>query len=188
MSLPDSADARKEASTPAPLVRSFAPVFRRDARVLILGSMPGAASLEAAQYYAHPRNAFWPIMGALFDAGPKLPYAERLERLHAAGVALWDVIGSCTRSGSLDSAIARDTIVANDLRGLFACCPALSHVFFNGSAAEAAFRRHFRLGSTDRSLQLLRLPSTSPAHAARTVEDKLAAWQAVRAAAAPRLA
>nr|HRM71210.1 DNA-deoxyinosine glycosylase [Thauera phenylacetica] len=131
-------------TTAAPLVRSFAPQFRADARVLVLGSMPGTASLAAAQYYAHPRNAFWPIMGALFGAGPELPYAQRLERLASAGVALWDVIGRCERAGSLDSAIAPASIEANDFAGLFAACPGIDHVFFNGAAAEAAFRRHVR--------------------------------------------
>jgi hypoxanthine-DNA glycosylase len=154
-------------------------VFHADARVLVLGSMPGAASLAAAEYYAHPRNAFWPIMGALFGAGPDLPYAERLQRLNAAGVALWDVIGACERTGSLDSAIAPESIVANDFAALFEACPRIGHVFFNGAAAEAAFRRHVRGRVALPPLHFNRLPSTSPAHAARDFEAKLAAWQAV---------
>lgn len=164
----------------AAAVRSFAPVFRADARVLILGSMPGVASLAAAQYYAHPRNAFWNIMGVLFDAGPELPYDERLARLNAAGVALWDVIARCKRSGSLDSAIARSSVEPNDFTGLFAVCPRISHVFFNGATAETAFRRHVRLPADAGPANFVRLPSTSPAHAARDVANKLAAWQAVR--------
>jgi hypoxanthine-DNA glycosylase len=165
-----------------PRLRSFAPVFRADARVLILGSMPGAASLAAAQYYAHPRNAFWPIMGALFDAGAELPYDVRLGRLLDAGIALWDVIGRCHRSGSLDSRIAADSVEPNDIAGLLAACPHIGHVFFNGGAAETAFRRHVRLAAGLRPLHRTRLPSTSPAHAARSLEAKLAAWQAVREA------
>ena len=164
----------------------FAPVVRADARVLILGSMPGEASLAAEQYYAHTRNAFWPIMGALFDAGPERPYAERLARLNAAGVALWDVIASCERSGSLDSAIAPASIKANDFTQLFRDCPRIGHVFFNGTAAESAFRRHVRKRiELPPSLRFTRLPSTSPAHAARDFDAKLAAWQIVREAAAP---
>ncbi|WEN43796.1 hypothetical protein CKCBHOJB_03426 [Thauera sp. GDN1] len=163
--------------------RSFEPVFRADARVLVLGSMPGAASLAAAEYYAHPRNAFWPIMGALFGAGLALPYAERLLRLKAAGVALWDVIAACERPGSLDSAIAPASVQANDFARLFRDCPHIGHVFFNGTAAETAFRRHVRGRIALPALHFTRLPSTSPAHAARGFEAKLAAWQAVKAAA-----
>jgi len=165
-------------------LRSFAAAARADARVLVLGSMPGAASLAAAQYYAHPRNAFWPIMGALFDAGPELSHAGRLARLNTAGVALWDVIAACERSGSLDSAIAPASIEANDFAGLFRACPHIRHVFFNGTAAETAFRRHVR-GRIElpAGLAFTRLPSTSPAHATRGFDAKLAAWQAVRLAA-----
>jgi len=166
--------------------RGFAPVVRPDARVLVLGSMPGAASLAAGQYYAHARNAFWPIMGALFDAGPERPYHERLAKLNAAGVALWDVIAACERSGSLDSAIAPASVEANDFVRLFRDCPRISHVFFNGTVAETAFRRHVqrRIGLPP-NLILIRLPSTSPAHAARSFDAKLAAWQSVREAVLP---
>lgn len=169
-----------------PEVRSFAPVWRADARVLVLGSMPGVASLSAAQYYAHPRNAFWIIMGELFGAGPALPYPARLARLQDAGVALWDVIASCRRPGSLDSAIAPDSVVANDLPGLIAACPALEFVFFNGAAAADAYRRQFGTTHLRPTLKLQRLPSTSPAHAGRSLADKLAAWAVVREAAGGR--
>lgn len=164
------------------MLRGFAPVYRKDARALILGSMPGQASLVAGQYYAHPRNAFWPIMGELFEAGPALPYAARLERLLEAGVALWDVIGSCQRDGSLDSAIESSSIETNDLQALFAACPCLDHVFFNGATAETAFRRHVGPSGVGRPMHFRRLPSTSPAHAALTFSGKLAAWQVVRMA------
>lgn len=152
--------------------------------MLVLGSMPGEASLAAAEYYAHPRNAFWPIMGALFGAGPELPYPVRLQGLTTAGVALWDVIGTCVRAGSLDSAIDPASIESNDFAGLFAACPHIRHVFFNGAAAEAAFRRHVRGQIALPALHFTRLPSTSPAHAARNFDAKLAAWQAVKAATA----
>ena len=168
-----------------PRLRSFAPAVRADARVLVLGSMPGQASLDAAQYYAHPRNAFWPIMGALFGAGPELPYAERLATLNAAGVALWDVIAACARSGSLDSAIEPASIEPNDFAGLFRACPRIGHVFFNGATAETAFRRHVRSRiALPPGLAFSRLPSTSPAHAARGFDAKLATWRAVHVAAA----
>jgi len=164
------------------VVSSFPPVFREDARVLVLGSMPGVASLSAGQYYAHPRNAFWPIMGALLDASPRLPYADRLLRLQDAGVALWDVIAHCERPGSLDSAIAPASVIANDLPGLLTACSGIRHVFFNGSAAETAFRRHVKLPADLAQPQFLRLPSTSPAHAARSLVEKIAAWEAVAVA------
>ncbi|QLQ24531.1 MAG: DNA-deoxyinosine glycosylase [Dechloromonas sp.] len=156
--------------------RGFPPIAAPGARILILGSMPGQASLAAGQYYAHPRNAFWPIMGALLGFAPALPYPERAVRLAAAGVALWDVLHACTRPGSLDTAIDRDSAEPNDFAAFFAAQPGIRHVFFNGSAAAALFRRHDQLPPGAAGT---RLPSTSPAHAGRNFADKLAAWQAV---------
>lgn len=150
-----------------------------DASVLILGSMPGEASLRAGQYYAHGRNAFWRIMGDLLGAGPSLPYRERLARISAARIALWDVIADCERDGSLDAAIVGATVRVNDFAGFFAAHPAIRRVYFNGAAAEANFRRHALSQLPGWSLQLIRLPSTSPAHAAQSYADKLAAWSAI---------
>ena len=160
-------------------IRSFPPVAAPDARRLILGSMPGEASLSAGQYYAHPRNAFWRIMGDLLGAGPALPYPARLARLAAAGIALWDVVADCERRGSLDAAIVRESVQANDFRHFFAEHPGIEQVFFNGTAAENLFRRHVlpRLDRVPRELR--RLPSTSPAHAARGYAEKLAAWSVI---------
>lgn len=159
-------------------VRSFPPIALPDARVLILGSMPGAASLSAGQYYAHPRNLFWPIMGALVGAAPELPYPHRIARLAEAGIAVWDVLASCVRPGSLDSSIAEAQ--ANDFAAFFARHRRIGHVFFNGSMAQTSFRRLVRptLPAT-LSLHCARLPSTSPAHAGLSREAKLAAWRAV---------
>ena len=161
---------------PAP-VRSFPPVVRADARVLVLGSMPGDASLAAARYYAHPRNLFWPIMGALAGAAPELDYDTRLKRLQAAGIALWDVIAECVRPGSLDARIRAGSIVVNDLPGLLARHPGIERVCCNGATADALFRRHV-LPKLAPSPQVVRLPSTSPAHAAMGFAEKLAAWRA----------
>ena len=160
-------------------VCSFPPVAAPDARLLILGSMPGEASLRAGQYYAHPRNAFWPIMGDLLGFSPDLPYADRLQRLTAAGIALWDVIAGCERSGSLGADIVRASVRANDFAGFLAAHPSIERVFFNGAAAETNFRRHVLPQPTANHCRLLRLPSPSPAHAARGYAEKLAAWSVV---------
>jgi len=138
--------------------------------------MPGVASLEANRYYAHPRNLFWPIAGALFAFDPTLPYEARIARLGEAGIALWDVAGTCVRPGSLDARIEAGSVVANDIGGLLAAHPGITRVRFNGATAESLFRRHV-LPTLDPVPELLRLPSTSPAHAALGFEAKLVAWR-----------
>ena len=162
---------------------SFPPLVAPSARVLVLGSMPGIASLNASQYYAHPRNAFWPIMGELFGFSAGLPYTKRIQQLQARHVAVWDVLQSCVRHGSLDSAIERNTSVPNDLPGFLSEHVHIHHIFFNGSKAEECFRRHFALKQFPAALQLTRLPSTSPAHAGMSIATKLAAWRTVAIAA-----
>lgn len=157
------------------LLKGFAPVASPDARVLVLGSMPGAASLDAGRYYAHPHNRFWPIMGELVGALPTLPYECRLERLQAAGIALWDVFDRCERVGSLDSAIRDDTAQVNDFATFFAAHRKVRTVLFNGTKAETAFRRVPALAES--GLAFRRLPSTSPANAATSVAAKLTAWR-----------
>ena len=149
------------------------------ARVLVLGSMPGQASLAAREYYAYKQNAFWRIMGDLIGAGPALPYSRRLEKLKMAGIALWDVMAACERKGSLDADIVAGSIQPNDFAGFFAEYPSISRIFFNGAAAETSFRRLVLPALADRGLHLARLPSTSPAHAASSYADKLAAWSVV---------
>lgn len=166
------------------VIRSFGPVADANARVLVLGSMPGAASLRAGQYYAHPRNAFWRIMGDLLGAPVPSPanYPERLRTLNRAGVALWDVLHSCTREGSLDADIDAASIRPNDFASFFRTHPGVRHVFFNGATAERCFRRHVLPALADsatRRLRFQRLPSTSPAHAGVPYAEKLTAWRAV---------
>jgi hypoxanthine-DNA glycosylase len=168
----------------------FAPIARRDARLLILGSMPGAASLAAGRYYAHPRNAFWSIVGDVSGADAALPYARRAAALRAAHIALWDVVGSCRRRGSLDAHIDRRSLRINDFATFFARHPRVHCVLFNGTTAEVLFRRHVlprleRSGAA-RRLQLLRLPSTSPAHAGMSPARKGARWRTALAAALAR--
>lgn len=160
----------------AAVVRSFAPIADARSRVLVLGSMPGVASLDADRYYAHPRNLFWPIMGALFGFDAALPYAERLVHLAAAGIALWDVAGECVRPGSLDARIAPGSVVPNDIAGLLTRHPGIVRICFNGATAESLFRRHV-LPTLDAVPQLVRLPSTSPAHAAMGFDAKLSTWR-----------
>jgi TDG/mug DNA glycosylase family protein len=156
---------------------SFAPIAAADARVLVLGSMPGVRSLQAGQYYAHPQNRFWPFMGALLGAGPDLPYPERCERLTRAGLAVWDVLASCERQGSLDSAIHDDTAQPNDFAAFLNAHPRIGTVLFNGSKAETCFRRMVLPRLDAARLDLQRLPSTSPANASQPVAAKLAAWR-----------
>ncbi len=152
--------------------------------MLILGSMPGIESLRTQQYYAHPRNAFWRIMGELTGAAPGLPYADRIRHLRLAGIALWDVLATCTRSGSLDSAIDEPSIVANDLPAFLARHRRISHLFFNGGTAERCFRQQVQPLLPANSYTALKLPSTSPAHAALTYDKKLRAWQSISTALA----
>lgn len=160
-------------------VRSFAPVAVPAAAVLILGSMPGEASLRAGRYYAHPRNLFWPIMGALVGAHPALPYGARLRKLAIHRIALWDVLKSCARAGSLDADIEHGSIVANDFATFYEDHPLIRRVFFNGSMAERCYRRHVLPLLAGNAIEYARLPSTSPAHAARSFEQKLQAWRVI---------
>ena len=162
-----------------PPVCSFAPIQNPEARVLVLGSMPGAASLLAGRYYAHPHNAFWPIMGELFGAGPAIAYQKRVQILKRAGLAVWDVMASCIREGSLDSDIDEASIVPNDFPAFFDTHPHLERVFFNGAKAENGFNRYVRPHLSERGLTFTRLPSTSPAHASLSLQKKISAWRLV---------
>lgn len=158
-----------------PLLRSFPPVADTNASVLILGSMPGKKSLEQNQYYAHPANAFWKIMGELAGASPQLPYAQRLAVLKSAGIALWDVLESCIRETSLDTHIRQES--PNDFTEFFARHPHITRVCFNGSKAEQCFKKFVQDKQVLPPLELQRLPSTSPAHAGMLYADKLQAWR-----------
>jgi TDG/mug DNA glycosylase family protein len=167
-----------------PHVQSFAPVGNIAATVLVLGSMPGEASLAADEYYAHPRNHFWTIMGELIGAYPGLPYRARLKILQDSGIALWDVLGSCIRKSSLDSRIEADSEVPNDINAFLLQHPGITQVFFNGAKAEQCFVKHVLPSLRSFPLQYRRLPSTSPANAGISYEKKLFAWQAVIRSAA----
>jgi TDG/mug DNA glycosylase family protein len=162
------------------LVQSFAPVSRANAKVLILGSMPGKASLSAQQYYAHPRNAFWKIMELLYGISFDAPYEERLRQLTSNQIALWDVMGTCRRESSLDSDIVDASIVPNDFAAFFDAHPNVDRVYFNGAKAESSYRKRVSPTLADPDpVTYLRLPSTSPAHASLSLPQKLAMWKRI---------
>jgi len=174
-----------------PHVQSFPPIADARARILILGSMPGKASLAAGRYYAHAQNLFWHILGEVSGAAPSLPYASRARALKSCGIALWDVLASCAREGSLDSAIEDASISANDFVAFYRDHPRIAHVFFNGAKAEACYRKHVLplLADGFGPASYRRLPSTSPANASMSRAYKHRVWkQALRLALAGRSA
>jgi len=165
-------------------IHSFAPVSTPNATCLILGSMPGKRSLAEQQYYAHPQNAFWRILGTILDFDPAQPYPRRCRALTDAGIALWDVLGECERHTSLDADIVEASIRPNDFNASLAAHPHIHAIFFNGAKAEQSFARHVLPGLNEEhaSMPRTRLPSTSPAHAGMRFDTKLAHWrEALRA-------
>jgi len=160
-------------------LHGFPPIENPNASILILGSAPSEVSLNKNEYYAHPRNAFWKIMGELVGALPALPYDTRIRILKSSNIALWDVLASCSRSGSLDADIVADTIAPNDFSTFFVNHPHITHVFFNGAKAEQCFQKYVLPTLNIEHLHYQRLPSTSPAHAAIRYEQKLEAWKVI---------
>ena len=154
-------------------LRSFDWLAAPCARVLIVGSMPGIASLQQQQYYAHPRNAFWPIMQQIFG-WPDLDYAGRCQALINEKIALWDVLRSCRRRGSLDSDIENSSLDINNFQVFFSQHPDISRILFNGGKAAQLFQQHVNMPA---NINLQQLPSTSPAHAAMSFQVKLEKWQ-----------
>jgi len=151
----------------------FPPIARQDARVLVLGSLPGQKSLAEQEYYAHPQNAFWPIMKEIFAITGS--YDERCDCLMQREVALWDVLQSSVRPGSLDADIQQGTATSNDFEAFLREHPHLQGIAFNGKKAEQLFRRMVRIEHFDH-LRMIGLPSTSPAYAAMSFNGKLDAW------------
>lgn len=162
---------------PAP-VRSFAPIASPHARVLVLGSMPGVASLRAGQYYGHPRNAFWPIMASVYGFDATAPYPQRVAALKLNGVAVWDVLAACVRPGSLDADIDPDSIQVNDFIQFLSAQPGLRRVCFNGAKAQQVFRRQvLTMLSVSPGFDMVQLPSTSPAFAGMPFDEKCRVWR-----------
>jgi hypoxanthine-DNA glycosylase len=169
-------------SEPASLRRhldrsSFLPIVDSRSRVLVLGTLPGEESQRRRQYYAHPRNAFWPILFGLFGLPPVEDYARRLDFALSRRVALWDVVAHGKREASADASIRRET--PNRIAELLDTHPAIGTVAFNGSTALRLYDRHF---ARRPDLAYLALPSTSPAHARLDLAAKLALWQPLRLA------
>ena len=164
------------------VVEGFAPIVSDNARVLIVGTMPSEASLLRQQYYGHARNAFWPIMGELLGFAPDLCYQRRKTLLMEHGIAVWDVLQSCHRLGSLDANIKLATIKTNDFAGFFAAYTGIKRVFFNGGTAEKLYQKRIlpTLNHRFSYLEYQRLPSTSPAYAALKFEQKIEAWKVIK--------
>lgn len=162
-----------------PYISSFAPTGDAMARVLILGSILGKVSLLERQYYAHRRNSFWPIMGDLIAAAPTLPYTLRTQILESNGISLWDVLASCTRDSSLDSDIDKNSAYPNNFELFLSTHQNITDIFFNGAMAEKYFYKLVQHMLKPNLIRYTRLPSTSPAHASLTYNQKLSAWKTI---------
>lgn len=159
-----------------PALLGLAPIGDADARVLVLGSFPGEASLAAREYYGHPRNHFWRLIGGVIgESLQTLDYARRVEALRKHRVAVWDVIAQCEREGSLDSAIRAE--VANDIGGLLRRSPSIATIAFNGGKS-ASYRKRIASIPEAARCTLIQLPSSSPANATHSLAVKQAAWTA----------
>ncbi|MEO7431431.1 MAG: DNA-deoxyinosine glycosylase [Dokdonella sp.] len=180
---PMAVTGRVENSQLVPIVTSFPAEVTEGCRVLVLGTMPGVRSLEKQQFYAHPRNLFWPLMGEFFDAGPEVPYDARLARVQAYGVGLWDVLRQCERTGSLDGAIRAGSEVPNDIGALLEQHPTIGAIALNGAkAADMFLLRIAPMIDASRlaRIALLPMPSTSPANASLSLSAKRERWFRLR--------
>ena len=162
------------------MLQGLPPVLDEHVRLLVLGSFPGRASLETQRYYGHPQNHFWKILAAIWQLPlTDMPYPDRIQHLHQRGLGLWDVYAACEREGSLDSAIRDEQV--NDFAGFFANQSNLAAIGFNGGKAWQSFKRHvLPLQIVPAAIKLIKLPSTSPAHAALDFNAKLQQWQQLR--------
>lgn len=162
-------------------IRSFAPIASANSRLLILGSIPGKESLRIGQYYGHPRNTFWRILQEVAGIDMASDYTTRIAALRRNGIAVWDVVRSCTRPGSLDADIDERSIVPNDFAAFFRSHQKITSIYFNGTKAQNAYRRHVlpKIAARFPHLAYRRLPSTSPANASYSFAQKLAAWRVI---------
>lgn len=162
-------------------VTGFPPIVDNNAVILILGSMPSIKSLEDQQYYAHPRNSFWFIITKLLSSDTELEYEQKKALLLHNKIALWDVLNTCQRKGSLDSSIKNESTVVNDFNTFFIDHPLIKAVYFNGTRAQQEYMKHIlpTLDEKFSSIEYKRLPSTSPAMASLNREQKLQQWKAI---------
>jgi hypoxanthine-DNA glycosylase len=156
-------------------IHSFPSISNPDAKVLLLGTMPGVKSLALQQYYGHPQNSFWKLLFTIFEEPFSTDYRVKQALLLKHGIALWDVLQACEREGSLDSAIMKE--VPNNFEAFLKQHPNITRIFFNGQKAAAFFKKHVTLND---NYSYVTLPSTSPANAGKSFEQKLAEWQAIR--------
>jgi len=165
----------------ASIIHGFPPIAADDAQVLILGSMPSEESLRLQQYYAHPRNGFWPIMQHLFAQDEDLDYARRAQLLIENRIALWDTLKSCVRDGSLDSAIVDASVATNDFAGFFRKHPGITTIFFNGQKSRLVYQKKVAPGLPEKyqHIRTRALPSTSPAMASLNRKQKVAKWSVI---------
>lgn len=161
--------------------RGFLPIAEKNATILILGTIPGEESLKKNEYYANPRNSFWKILASLLEVDPPANYMEKSRLLAESKIALWDVIQSCRRVGSLDARIVSNTITANDFASFFNRYPNIRNVFFNGARAEQEYIKRVlpELPEPNRNMELVRLPSTSPAMARLSFDEKYVEWSKI---------
>lgn len=161
------------------MIESFSPVIGHAPKLLILGSIPGVKSLQAVQYYAHPRNAFWPIMANFFAFDSTLAYSQKLDALVSNRIALWDVLARCVRPGSLDGDIQPSSIEVNAIDEVLQKHPTIHAILLNGGKAAKEFTRHYDKFCAEQSISYYSMPSTSPAYAAMTFEAKQRRWHQV---------
>lgn len=157
----------------------FGPIAGRNPRVLILGTFPSEASLRQNQYYAHPRNLFWDMIAAICGTGEREEYEKRCDRARSQGIAIWDVLETCDREGSSDGRIRQGRYIPNDI-GSFLSEHPVNAIFFNGTKAALLFKQHVDLSILPFQPRLVTLPSTSPAHAALSKQQKLERWLEVK--------
>jgi len=164
------------------MLSGFDALVSPNVKILILGSMPSKTSLDKTQYYAHPQNSFWFIMESLFSNDTKLNYLQCVKLLEENNIAVWDVLKKCVRLGSLDSAIEKNSMVANDFNAFFEHYPDIQTVFFNGAKSETEYTRQVipTLSPQFVHLESYRLPSTSPAMATLKPTEKLQQWSIIK--------